>query len=106
MIEILQKPKNALIKQYQSLFEMDGVDLEIRPSALTAVAQKALKRRTGARGLRSILEYSLLNTMYDLPSMKNVSKVVVEENVINEGVDPLLIYEDAPRVARGKARKG
>ncbi len=106
LIEILQKPKNALIKQYQSLFDMDGVNLEIRPSALTAVAQKALKRRTGARGLRSILEYSLLNTMYDLPSMKNVSKVVVEENVINEGVDPLLIYEDAPRVARGKARKG
>ena len=106
VIEILQKPKNALIKQYQTLFEMDGVDLEIRASALTAIAKKALKRRTGARGLRSILENSLLHTMYDLPSFKNVSKVVVEENVINEGVDPLLIYEDAPQVPRTKARKG
>ncbi len=105
LVEILQKPKNALIKQYQSLFKMDGVDLEIRSSALNAVAQKALKRRTGARGLRSILEQSLLNTMYDLPSLKNVSKVVVEENVINDGVDPLLIYEDAPRMARSKSRK-
>ncbi len=106
LIEILQKPKNALVKQYQSLFKMDGVDLDIRSSALKAVAQKALKRRTGARGLRSILEYCLLNTMYELPSLKNVSRVVVEENVINDGVDPLLIYEDTPRIPRRKSRKG
>ncbi|MFM1881363.1 MAG: ATP-dependent Clp protease ATP-binding subunit ClpX, partial [Pseudomonadota bacterium] len=79
LIEILTGPKNALVKQYQQLFQMEGVELEIRPAALAAIAQKAIKRRTGARGLRSILEQSLLDTMYDLPSQKNVSKVVVEE---------------------------
>jgi ATP-dependent Clp protease ATP-binding subunit ClpX len=105
LIEILEKPKNALIKQYEELFKMDGVDLEIRPTALKAIAQKAIKRRTGARGLRSILESSLLKTMFNIPDLDNLSKVVVEENVVKEGVEPILIYEDKPKTARTKAGK-
>jgi ATP-dependent Clp protease ATP-binding subunit ClpX len=99
LIDILVQPKNALIKQYQRLFEMEGVDLEIRPSALAAIAQKALLRKTGARGLRSILEHVLLDTMFDLPGSQNVQKVVVDDNSINGEGNPLLIYSDAPRVA-------
>ena len=105
LIEILEKPKNALIKQYEELFKMDGVSLEIRPTALKAIAQKAIKRRTGARGLRSILESSLLKTMFEIPDLHNISKVVVEDNVINEGIEPILIYEDKPKTARNKAVK-
>jgi ATP-dependent Clp protease ATP-binding subunit ClpX len=78
LVEILIEPKNALIKQYQKLFSMEGVELEVRPSALQAIAKKALKRKTGARGLRSILENVLLDTMYELPTMENVTKVVVD----------------------------
>ncbi len=99
------KPKNALIKQYEALFKLDGVGLEIRASALEAIAAKALKRRTGARGLRSILEASLMKTMYELPDLTNLSKVVVEENVISEGLDPILIYEDKSRPRKRKASK-
>ena len=99
LIQILTEPKNALIKQYQKLFAMEGVDLEIRPQALDAIASKALARKTGARGLRSILEQVLLDTMFDLPTMENVSKVVVDETtIIGEG-KPLLIYADQPKVA-------
>ena len=83
LVEILTGPKNALVKQYQSLFNMEGVELEVRPGALSAIAKKAIKRKTGARGLRSILEQVLLDTMYELPSQKRVAKVVLEENAVN-----------------------
>ena len=99
LIDILVQPRNALIKQYQRLFEMEGVDLEIRPSALAAIAQKALLRKTGARGLRSILEHVLLDTMFELPGSQNVQKVVVDDTSINGEGKPLLIYSDEPRVA-------
>jgi len=94
MIQILTEPKNALVKQYQRLFMMDGVELEIRPSALLAIARKALARRTGARGLRSIMEQSLIDTMYDLPTLEGVSKVVIDEHIIEDGTKPLLVYHE------------
>lgn len=99
LVTILIEPKNALVKQYQKLFAMEGVDLEIRPSALQAIARKALKRKTGARGLRSILENVLLDTMYELPTLENVSKVVIDENSIESGAQPLMIYADQPKVS-------
>jgi len=99
LVQILVEPKNALVKQYQRLFAMEGVDLELRPAALQAVARKALKRKTGARGLRSILEQTLLDIMFDLPSLQNVQKVVVDETAIEGDGKPLVIYADAPRVA-------
>ena len=94
MVQILTEPKNALVKQYQRLFAMDGVDLEIRPSALTAIAKKALARKTGARGLRSIMEQSLTDTMFDLPTMDGVTKVVLDEHTIEENTKPLLVYRE------------
>jgi len=99
LIEILTEPKNALLKQYQKMFSMEGVELEVRPEALKAVATKALARRTGARGLRSILEQALLDTMFDLPSLNNVRKAVIDEGTITGDVKPLLIYSDQPKVA-------
>ena len=84
LIQILTQPKNALLKQFQKMFGMEGVELEVREAALKAVARRALERKTGARGLRSILEHTLLNTMFDLPSLENVIKVVVDENTIIE----------------------
>jgi ATP-dependent Clp protease ATP-binding subunit ClpX len=99
LIQILTEPKNALIKQYQKLFGMEDVELEIRPGALSAIAKKALERKTGARGLRSILEHVLLDTMYELPGMENVEKVVIDENMINGDTPPLLIYADQPKVS-------
>jgi len=101
LIQILTQPKNALIKQYQKMFSMEGADLEIRESALKAIAKRALERKTGARGLRSILEHTLLNTMFDLPSLENVTKVVVDEGTILSDATPLLIYSDPPKVASG-----
>jgi ATP-dependent Clp protease ATP-binding subunit ClpX len=98
LVEILIEPKNALIKQYQRLFAMEGVELEVRPSALQAIAKKAIKRKTGARGLRSIMEGMLLDTMYELPSLSNVTKVVIDEGMIESG-KPLLIYADQPKVS-------
>jgi len=98
LIEILVEPKNALVKQFQRLLHMEGVDLEIRQDALGAIARKAIKRRTGARGLRSIVEAVLLDVMYDLPGLKNVVKVVIDENSINGG-RAILIYADQPKVA-------
>lgn len=95
LIEILTEPKNALTKQYGKLFEMEGVELEFRQEALKAIAQKALERKTGARGLRSILEGILLETMYDIPSQVDVSKVVIDESVIEGASQPLLIYENS-----------
>jgi len=98
LVEILVAPKNALIKQFQRLLRMEGVELEVRPDALAAIARKALKRRTGARGLRSIVEGALLDVMYDLPSLKNVVKVVLDDNSVAGG-HPILIYADSPKVA-------
>ena len=94
MIQILTEPKNALVKQYQRLFLMDGVELEIRPSALTAIARKALARKTGARGLRSIMEQSLIDTMFDLPTLDGVDKVVIDDHIIDDGAKPLLVYRE------------
>ncbi len=99
LMEILVEPKNALIKQYQKLFTMEGAELEVRPQALQAIARRALKRKTGARGLRSILESVLLDTMYELPNMENVTKVVVDEGMIEGTSKPILIYADQPKVA-------
>ena len=93
LITILVEPKNALTKQYQKLFEMEGVDLEFREDALLAIAARAMQRKTGARGLRTILESVLLDTMYDLPSMTNASKVVVDEGVVSGETKPYVIYE-------------
>ncbi|WWO98716.1 MAG: ATP-dependent protease ATP-binding subunit ClpX [Candidatus Dasytiphilus stammeri] len=93
LIQILIKPKNALIKQYQTLLNIEGVDLEFSDEALASIAQKAILRKTGARGLRSILESVLLHTMYDLPSMKNVDKIVIDKSVIEGETDPLLLYK-------------
>ena len=95
LVRILTEPKNALTKQYAKLFEMEGAELEFREDALRAVARKAMERKTGARGLRSILEQNLLDIMYDLPSMDNVSKVVIDNGVIEDGGEPLLIYENS-----------
>lgn len=94
LITILTQPKNALVKQYQKLFAMENVELEFLPSALRIIAKQALARKTGARGLRSIIERALLDTMYELPAMKNVNKVVVNELVIEKNEQPLFVYED------------
>jgi ATP-dependent Clp protease ATP-binding subunit ClpX len=99
LIQILTQPKNALLKQFQKMFSMEGVELEVRDGALKAIAKRALERKTGARGLRSILEHTLLNTMFDLPSLEKVIKVVVDENTITSDALPLLIYSDQPKVA-------
>jgi len=93
MVRVLTEPKNAVTKQYAKLFELESAELEFRGSALHAIAKKAMSRKTGARGLRSILEEALLDIMYELPSMSDVSKVVVDGDVINEKTDPLLIFE-------------
>jgi ATP-dependent Clp protease ATP-binding subunit ClpX len=98
-MQILTEPKNALVKQYGKLLNMEGVELEIRPSALKAIAQKALKRKTGARGLRSLLELALIDTMFDLPTTANVAKVVIDESCIVEGKPPLLVYRDIAKKA-------
>ena len=99
LIEILTQPKNALLKQYKKMFAMEGVELEMRQEALRAISAKALARKTGARGLRSIMEHALLDVMYDLPSMENVEKVVVDEGMIKGDAKPILIYADRPKVA-------
>jgi len=99
LVKILSEPKNAITKQFRKLFDMEGVELEFRPDALAAIARKALKRKTGARGLRTIVESVLLDTMYDLPSLENVSKVVVDESVIEHKSDPYLIYQTPPAKA-------
>ena len=99
LVRILTEPKNALVKQFSKLLAMEGVELEVRPAALTAVAKKAIARKTGARGLRSILEQALLSTMFDLPNLDNVEKVVIEEATIVEGKSPLLVYREAAKKA-------
>jgi len=95
LMQILTEPKNALTKQYKKLFDMEGVEIDFREDALIAVARKAMERKTGARGLRSILESVLLDIMYEIPSQNEVSKVVIDDSVINEGSEPLLIYENS-----------
>ena len=95
LVKILIEPKNAITKQYVHLFEMEGCELEFREDALRAVAKKSMERKTGARGLRSIMENILLDTMYDLPSSEDIVKVVIDESVINNGTEPLLIYESS-----------
>ncbi len=99
LMTILVEPKNALTKQYAKLFELEGVELELRESALLLIAKKALERKTGARGLRSIMEHALLDIMYDLPSLQHVVKVVVDESVILGETQPILIYSDQARTA-------
>ena len=101
LVQILTEPKNALVKQYWKMFNMEGgVDLEFREAALRAIAGKALSRKTGARGLRSIMEDILLDIMYDLPSLENVTKVVIDYNSVNEDIKPILIYSDEQKVAK------
>ncbi len=99
LVQILTEPRNALTKQYSRLFEMEGVELEFTAEALSSVARKAMERKTGARGLRSILESILLEVMYDLPSLENVSKAVIDEGVIKGESEPLLMYESGERPA-------
>ncbi|MFB0899420.1 MAG: ATP-dependent Clp protease ATP-binding subunit ClpX, partial [Polaromonas sp.] len=99
LVKILTEPKNAVAKQFSKLLSMEGVELEIRPNALKAIARKALARKTGARGLRSILEQSLIDTMYELPNISNVEKVVVDESTIEENKPPLLVYREAAKKA-------
>ena len=99
LMTILTQPKNALTKQYAKLFKMEGVELEFKESALKSVAKKALERKTGARGLRSILEQTLLDVMYDIPSMENLSKVVIDEDVVTNGAMPKMIFEDSPKLS-------
>jgi len=94
LVQILTEPNNALVKQYQALLDMEGVELEIRPEALSAIAQKAIARKTGARGLRSILEHALMDVMYDLPSLQNVQRVVIDESTINGDGKPLMLYSE------------
>lgn len=100
LISILTEPKNALTKQYKKLFDMEGVDVEFREDALETIAKKAMKRKTGARGLRSILENVLLDTMYELPSMHGVTKVVIDSAAVNGENKPLLIFENTEKVSR------
>ena len=99
LIQILSEPKNALTKQYGTLFELENVDLEFREDALSAIAKKAMERKTGARGLRSIIEAVLLDTMYELPSMENVGKVVIDSSVIAGETDPIVIYDNPSKAA-------
>jgi ATP-dependent Clp protease ATP-binding subunit ClpX len=99
LMTILTQPKNALTKQYNKLFEMEGAELEFRDDALVAIAKRALARKTGARGLRSIIEHVLLDTMYELPSMENVSKVVIDANVVNGSAKPLMIFAEQEKIA-------
>lgn len=101
LMRILTEPKNAIVKQFKKLFEMEGSELEFREEALSAVARRAMERKTGARGLRTILEQILLDTMYDLPSMQNVHKVVVDESVVTGHSKPYFIYENVERRAVG-----
>ncbi len=102
LVQILTEPKNALIKQYQHLFEMEGAELEFRTESLSAIARKAMERKTGARGLRTIVENVLLDTMYELPSTPDITKVVLDEGVISGQHDPILIYESELRQANAE----
>jgi ATP-dependent Clp protease ATP-binding subunit ClpX len=99
LIDILTKPRNAVVKQFTKLIALEGAELDVRPAALRSIAKKALTRKTGARGLRSILEQALIDTMFDLPSSQNVDKVVVDESTIDDGKPPLLVYRETAKKA-------
>ncbi|NCT95862.1 MAG: ATP-dependent Clp protease ATP-binding subunit ClpX [Comamonadaceae bacterium] len=99
LVDILTQPRNAVVKQFSKLLSMEGAELEVRPAALKAIARKALARKTGARGLRSILENALIDTMFELPGLSNVEKVVVDESTIDENKPPLLVYREAAKQA-------
>lgn len=106
LLDILVKPKNALVKQYQKLFSFENVDLKFTDNALKAIAQEALKRRTGARGLRGVIESSMLDVMFDIPGMTNVKEVVIDDKVIREGNQPMMVYyTDEEMKARAEAEK-
>ena len=100
LVSILTEPKNALVKQYAQMLALEGVDLDVRPEALIAIAKKAIKRKTGARGLRSIFEQSLIDTMFDLPSASNVEKVIVDAGTITDDRPPLLVYRKGTQEAK------
>ena len=95
LVRILTEPRNALTKQYAKMFDMEGVEIDFREDGLRAVAERAMERKTGARGLRSILENVLLESMYNVPSQQNVAKIVVDESVIQGESEPLLVYENS-----------
>jgi len=99
LVQILTEPKNAVVKQFAKLLAMEGVELEVRGNALHAIARKAIARKTGARGLRSILEQALIDTMFDLPNLSNIDKVVVDESTIEENKSPLLVYRESAKQA-------
>jgi ATP-dependent Clp protease ATP-binding subunit ClpX len=99
LIRILKEPKNALIKQYQKLFEMEGVNLRFTDSALSAVSREAVKRKSGARGLRAIMEACMLDIMYELPSLENVKECVISEDVVLNKEDPILLFEQTKKQA-------
>ena len=99
LIRILTEPKNALVKQFQHMFEIEGVNLRFTDSALSAVSTEALKRKSGARGLRAIMETSMLDIMYTLPSIENVKECVIGEDVVLNKEDPILLYEQTKKQA-------
>jgi ATP-dependent Clp protease ATP-binding subunit ClpX len=104
LIEILTEPKNALTKQYAKLFEMEGAELTFTKEALIAIAQKAIARKTGARGLRSIIENMLLDTMFELPDEEGVEEVIVNEDTVNENKKPVFVYSDK-KTKKSKSKK-
>jgi ATP-dependent Clp protease ATP-binding subunit ClpX len=93
LVQILTKPKNSVVKQFQEIFQLEGVKLTFKKASLLAIAKLAIKRKTGARGLRSILEGLLLNTMFELPSLKNVVEVVIDKSVVQKNKEPLIVYQ-------------
>jgi len=106
LVEILTTPKNALIKQYQKLFEMENVNLEFKNDALISIAKRAIQRKTGARGLRAILEEILLDLMFDVPGMKDLKEVVVSKDTVEKKKDPLLVFETKGKKAVKKSKAG
>jgi len=105
LVEILTRPKNALVKQYQRLFEMDGVQLEVEEEALEAIADKALERKIGARGLRAIIEEIMLDVMYDIPSKDNVEKCIIQKETVINNESPLLIYGEQKKALPAVKKK-
>ena len=105
LIQILTEPKNALVKQYQKLFDIEDTDLSFKDGALEAVAEKAIERKTGARGLRSILENMLLDTMYEIPGREDITGVVVDADVVNGDKDPVLVMGDTKKTKKKKTEK-
>ncbi len=99
LIRVLREPKNAIIRQFEAMFKFENVKLEFTAEALNAIADSAIKRHTGARGLRSVVEGLLLNTMYDIPSVKNVEKVIVDKNTVENHQEPLVIKKDDFEIA-------